>query len=276
MAQPGFGMPGGVLGTNSAVGLSGNAAKSANTAAVTNVSQSSTLTAVTFSGYFPNQVVTTSSAQIPSGVTLVGMFGQTPMAVPSAQTASGSPAQPVHSAGQAHGGVLSASSPQSVIQQKPMGGQNVPETLQAVGLVRPQQMQSLGTHQPVLTESKAADTQQGMVQGIAPLQSYYNPLTGTFMTALPGQTFMQGGMMPQGSVGNGLLMTALGVTPGRSPMQYVQPGILYGPQPSEMAQRQTDSSLSSGQSSMEAQKEQTEELASPEAKKLKLVTQVTS
>ena len=73
-----------------------------------------------------------------------------------------------------------------------------------------------------------------------PGPSYYQPLPGTIMTTVPpGQTFVQGTVLPQGSVGNGVLVAAVGFMPGRPP-QFVQPGMVYGSPGMEMAPKTGD------------------------------------
>lgn len=102
---------------------------------------------------------------------------------------------------------------------------------------------------------------------------FYQPLTGTFMTAMPpGQTFVQGTVMPQGSVGNGLLVAAVGFVPGRPPAPFVQPGMLYGSTPMEMLQKGGDSKPEEY-----SQKERTDsqtELSQPDAKRARGETEV--
>lgn len=102
---------------------------------------------------------------------------------------------------------------------------------------------------------------------------FYQPLTGTFMTAMPpGQTFVQGTVMPQGSVGNGLLVAAVGFVPGRPPAPFVQPGMLYGTSPMEMLPKGGD-----GKSEEYVHKGRTDvqaELSQPAAKRAKGETEV--
>lgn len=106
-----------------------------------------------------------------------------------------------------------------------------------------------------------------------PGTSYYQPLTGTFMTAMPpGQTFVQGTVMPQGSVGNGLLVAAVGFVPGRPPAPFVQPGMLYGTSPMEMLPKGAD-----GKPEEYPHKGRTDtqaELSQPDAKRAKGETEV--
>lgn len=105
-----------------------------------------------------------------------------------------------------------------------------------------------------------------------PGTSYYQPLPGTIMTAVPpGQTFVQGTVMPQGSVGNGLLVAAVGFVPGRPP-QFVQPGMLYAPPQMEIAPKASDAKPeeypNKGRTDSQA------ELAQPDAKRMKAETEV--
>ena len=106
-----------------------------------------------------------------------------------------------------------------------------------------------------------------------PSTSYYQPLAGTFMTAMPpGQTFVQGTVMPQGSVGNGLLVAAVGFVPGRPPAPFVQPGMLYGTSPMEMLPKGAD-----GKPEEHPHKGRTDtqaELSQPDAKRAKGETEV--
>lgn len=106
-----------------------------------------------------------------------------------------------------------------------------------------------------------------------PGTSYYQPLAGTLMTAMPpGQTFVQGTVMPQGSVGNGLLVAAVGFVPGRPPAPFVQPGMLYGTSPMEMLPKGTDGKPEEyppkGRTDTQA------ELSQPDAKRAKGETEV--
>lgn len=107
-----------------------------------------------------------------------------------------------------------------------------------------------------------------------PGTSYYQPLAGTLMTAMPpGQTFVQGTVMPQGSVGNGLLVAAVGFVPGRPPAPFVQPGMLYGTTPIEMLPKGADSKPEE----YPPQKGRTDtqaELTQPDAKRAKGETEV--
>ena len=105
-----------------------------------------------------------------------------------------------------------------------------------------------------------------------PGASYYQPLPGTIMTAVPpGQTFVQGTIMPQGSVGNGLLVAAVGFVPGRPP-QFVQPGMLYNPSPMEMAPKAGDGKVE--ECSHKGRTDTQAELAQPDAKRAKTETEV--
>lgn len=107
-----------------------------------------------------------------------------------------------------------------------------------------------------------------------PGTSYYQPLTGTLMTPLPpGQTFVQGTVMPQGSVGNGLLVAAVGFVPGRPPAPFVQPGMLYGTASMEMLPKGADSKpeeypQQKGRTDTQA------ELSQPDTKRPKVETEV--
>lgn len=127
------------------------------------------------------------------------------------------------------------------------------------------------------SDGKPSDTTQSTaaVPGGLPLPgtSYYQPLAGTFMTAMPpGQTFMQGTVMPPGSVGNGLLVAAVGFVPGRPPAPFVQPGMLYGSSPMEMMPKGADSKPEEypqkGRTDTQA------ELSQPDAKRAKGETEV--
>lgn len=106
-----------------------------------------------------------------------------------------------------------------------------------------------------------------------PGASYYQPLAGTFMTAMPpGQTFVQGTVMPQGSVGNGLLVATVGFVPGRPPAPFVQPGMLYGTPQMEMLPKGGD-----GKPEEYPHKGRTDtqaELSQPDAKRAKGETEV--
>ena len=100
------------------------------------------------------------------------------------------------------------------------------------------------------------------------LPSYYQPLTGAFMTTMPpGQTFMQGTVVPQGSVGNGLLVAAVGFVPGRHPASFVQPSMLYGGPAVEVVPKEGASKpeeyLHKGRTGVQA------DLTQPEAKRAK-------
>lgn len=78
--------------------------------------------------------------------------------------------------------------------------------------------------------------------------------------------------MPQGSVGNGLLVAAVGFVPGRPPAPFVQPGMLYGSTPMEMLQKGGDSKPEEY-----SQKERTDsqtELSQPDAKRARGETEV--
>jgi len=128
------------------------------------------------------------------------------------------------------------------------------------------------------SDGKPADPLQSTtaVPGGFPLPgtSYYQPLAGTLMTAMPpGQTFVQGTVMPQGSVGNGLLVAAVGFVPGRPPAPFVQPGMLYGTTPLEMLPKGADGkpeeyAPQKGRTDTQA------ELSQPDAKRTKGETEV--
>ena len=135
------------------------------------------------------------------------------------------------------------------------------------------------TTQPVViytADGKPSDPQYSTaaVPGGFPLPGapYYQPLPGTIMTTVPpGQTFVQGTVMPQGSVGNGLLVATVGFVPGRSP-PFVQPGMLYNPSQMEMMPKGSD-----GKAEEYQQKGRTDtqaELSQPDAKRAKAETEV--
>jgi len=101
---------------------------------------------------------------------------------------------------------------------------------------------------------------------------YYQPLPGTIMTAVPpGQTFVQGTVMPQGSVGNGLLVATVGFVPGRPP-SFVQPGMLYTPSQMEMAPKGSDGKAE--EYSQKGRNDTQAELSQPDAKRAKVETEV--
>ena len=128
------------------------------------------------------------------------------------------------------------------------------------------------------SDGKPSDSLQSTaaVPGGFPLPgtSYYQPLAGTLMTAMPpGQTFVQGTVMPQGSVGNGLLVAAVGFVPGRPPAPFVQPGMLYGTASMEMLPKGADGKpeeypQQKGRTDTQA------ELSQPDAKRAKGETEV--
>lgn len=105
-----------------------------------------------------------------------------------------------------------------------------------------------------------------------PAPSYYQPLPGTIMTAVPpGQTFVQGTVMPQGSVGNGLLVAAVGFMPGRPP-QFVQQGLLYGSPGVEMVPKPADTKTE--EVPHKARTDTKAEMSQPDPKRAKTETEV--
>lgn len=92
------------------------------------------------------------------------------------------------------------------------------------------------------------------------------------MTAVPpGQTFVQGTVMPQGSVGNGLLVAAVGFMPGRPP-QFVQQGLLYGSPGVEMVPKPADTKTE--EVPHKARTDTKAEMSQPDPKRAKTETEV--
>lgn len=132
------------------------------------------------------------------------------------------------------------------------------------------------TTQPIVVytaDGKPSDPQHppAVVSGGFPLAggAYYQPLPGTLMTSVPpGQTFVQGTVVPQGSVGSGLLVAAVGFVPGRQP-PFVQPGMLYNPSPVEVVSKAAGDGKAEEYPQKPGRTDTQAELSQPDAKRAK-------
>lgn len=127
------------------------------------------------------------------------------------------------------------------------------------------------------TDSKPLDPQHSATAAVPggfslPGPPYYQPLPGTIMTTVPpGQTFVQGTVLPPGSVGNGLLVAAVGFVPGRPP-QFVQPGMIYGSPGMEMPPKTGDKKTE--EYPQKGRTDTPPESSQPDAKRAKTETEV--
>jgi hypothetical protein len=140
------------------------------------------------------------------------------------------------------------------------------------GVLRPQHL----TGQPFLNQQVIGTTIDGKtvpVQGALP--PFYQTLPASLVSSLPTQTFVQSPNVPAGQagVGNGLLVTAVGIVPGQQGMRMGQPSMIYASQLSEMAHKQGhDTMIDSGQVSntdTEQKADSQTDVGPPEAKRAK-------
>lgn len=231
---------------------------------------------VTLSSGPTTQVVAAQSGAVPIPVKSTASAsnaGQTPssVAVSYAQTLAGMAAMPGNIPG-----VVTSSLPPGIPAVYP--GTFPPPQGKVATQSGADQSQTTQPVQGVVytADGKPLDPQHSAaaVPGGFPLPGapYYQPLPGTIMTAMPpGQSFVQGTVMPQGSVGNGLLVAAVGFVPGRPP-PFVQSGMIYTPSPVEMTPKgsngKTEEHPHKGRTDTQA------ELSQPDAKKAKVETEV--
>jgi len=138
-----------------------------------------------------------------------------------------------------------------------------------LGILRPQSLGSqtyLNFNQQVL--GTTLDGKTIPLQGGLP--SYYQTIPVSLVSSVPAQTVGQSpGVQGQAGVGNGLLVTAVGIVPGMN-----QPGMVYASQLSDMAQKQgleNRAEMSPGPSSESDRRDDSQaDVGLPDAKKAKL------
>lgn len=133
------------------------------------------------------------------------------------------------------------------------------------GVLRPQSFlnqQVIGT----TIDGKTVPVQGG-------LPSFYQTLPASLVSSLPTQTIVQSPSVQTGQtgVGNGLLVTAVGIMPGQQGVRMAQPGMIYASQLSEMAQKQGHETNDGQVSSISAEQkpDSQTDLGPPDAKRAK-------